>query len=56
MGLVLALPLALQDPLPDILGAVGGVQREAWGGHALAIRLDGALAVAEGRRHDGIET
>lgn len=44
MGLVLALPLALQDPLPNILRAVGGAQRKAWRRRALAAALDGALA------------
>lgn len=39
VGLVLALPLALQDPLPHVLRAVGGVQGQAWRGRALAAGL-----------------
>lgn len=40
---VLALPLALKDPLPNILRAVGGVERKAWRRYALICGLDGPL-------------
>lgn len=43
MRSVLALPLALKDPLPNILRAVGGVEGKAWRRDALIGGLDGPL-------------
>lgn len=55
MWLMLALPLALEDPLPNILRAVGGIEGKA-GGHALIGGLDwplGQSAAATGGRRRG---
>lgn len=40
---VLSLPLALKDPLPNILRAVGGIEGKAWRRYALICGLDGPL-------------
>ena len=46
MQFVLVLPLAVQDPLPDVLRAVGSVAGQLRGDAALAPRQAGAHAVA----------
>lgn len=55
--LVLALPLALQDPLPNILRAIGGVEGKARRRHALVCGLDRpsgqSAAATESRGREG---